>query len=329
MENNYNNKNNNQVVVKDIGQKAITSMLNQVVSYAEMEQQKLTPKEKQYAVGIITQINKKISSDNTLSWQVLDIKGCQLPAQIKRFARLNLQLENNEIWLDIRNNKNTGLKDINIKMQYQGVEKYLVNYCSKKIIRFAKDVICKGDVIDDEVDLTTGITKLTKHKKFETDEVDYRNKLENITGAYAIAYAEENGEIIPYVAMIDKNRIEKARKSAPTQAIWNADTKKMVIKTAVWELLNIMKPFMNAPQDIVKDFEDATSGDVDFNNKDYINADVNEVNDNVEKNIGSVEMTNSFQEQEVDEPQQPQYENQETGEVNNIPPKSFDLYDED
>ena len=115
--------------IKDLGQQAITNMMNQVVSFANLENSQLTAKETQYAVGIITNINKKVVSDPNLSWKTLDIQGCQLPAQIKRYAKLNLQLENSEIFLDIRNNGKTGLKDINIKLQYQGLEKLMTRYC--------------------------------------------------------------------------------------------------------------------------------------------------------------------------------------------------------
>lgn len=282
----------NEIQVKDLGQKAITSMMNQVTSYAELENTKLTQKETQYAIGIITNINKKVVSDSNLSWKVLDIQGNQLPAQIKRFARLNLQLENSEIFIDIRNNGKTGLKDINLKLQYQGLEKLMTRYCTfgdKKIVRFYKDVICKGDKIVEKPNLSTGLLELKDHEYFVTDDVEYRNKLENIIGAYAIAYVEENGKLNPYVARIDKNRIERGRKSATTQNIWNADTRKMVIKTAVWELYAMMKPYMVMPQDLVEDFSRATENDVDFN-KDYINAEYEEVETNVKENVSTEEV---------------------------------------
>ena len=287
----------NEVQVKDLGQKAITNMLNQVNSFASLENTQLTTKEVQYAVGIITNINKKVVSDETLSWNKLDIQGCQLPAQIKRFARLNLQIENQEIFIDIRNNKNTGLKDINLKMQYQGLEKLMTRYCSfgnKKIIRFYKDVICKGDKVVEKPDLSTGLFQLKEHEYFETDDIDYRNKLENIIGAYAIAYIEENGKLNPYVARIDKNRIERARKSAQTQNIWNADTRKMVIKTAVIELYNMMKPYMVMPQDLVAELDEISKQDVDFN-KDFVNAEYEEVEKQVTENVASEEITVEFE----------------------------------
>lgn len=291
----------NELKVKDLGQVAINNMLKQVVSYANLENVELTTKEKQYAVGIITNINKRVVSDSNLSWAKLDIQGCQLPAQIKRYARLNLQMESQEIFLDIRNNGKTGLKDINIKMQYQGLEKLMTTYCGKKIVRYYKDVVCKGDKIVRKPNLATGLLELKDHEYFETDNIDYRNKLENIIGAYAIAYVEENNKLIPYVAYIDKNRIERGRKAATTQNIWDNDTRKMVTKTAVWELFNIMKPFMVMPQDLVKDLNDISNEEVDFNNKDYINATVEEVNENVENNIASEDIEVVFDNYNVED----------------------------
>lgn len=302
-----NNQSKNEIKVKDIGQKAITNLLNQVNSFAELENTKLTPKETQYAVSIITNINKKIVSEKR-EWNNLDINGCQLPSQIKRFSRLNLAIENQEIFIDIRNNSKTGLQDINLKMQYQGIEKLMMNYCSKKIVRYYKDVICKGDKIKERPNLETGVFEIKEHEYFETNDIDYRNKLENIIGAYAIAYVQEDNKLIPYCARIDKNRIERGRKAATTQNIWNADTRKMTIKTSVWELYYIMKPFMVMPQDLLEEFEKATENDVDFN-KDYINVSAEEVKEVINDNINnSEELSSNFEEEIIDD---------ETGEINN------------
>ena len=294
------NKQNTNVVkneLKDLGQTAIKNMMNQVISFANLENSQLTAKETQYAIGIITNINKKVVSDPTLSWKSLDIQGCQLPAQIKRYAKLNLQLENQELFIDIRNNGKTGLKDINLKLQYQGLEKLMTRYCTfggKQIIRFYKDVICKGDKIVEKPNLKTGLLELKDHEYFETEDVDYRNKLENITGAYAIAYVMENNELNPYVARIDKNRINRARSAASSKNIWDADTRKMTLKTAVWELWNMMKPFIQMPQDLLKDLEEISKSEVDFNNQDYINVEVEEVKEVVENKVASEEVTATF-----------------------------------
>lgn len=290
----------NEIEVKDIGQKAITNLLNQVKSFAELDNTKLTTKETQYAVSIITNINKKVVSEKR-NWNTLDITGCQLPAQIKRFSRLNLAIENQEIFIDIRNNSKTGLQDINLKMQYQGLEKLMLNYCSKKIVRYYKDVICKGDKIKEKPNLETGVFEIKEHEYFETDDIDYRNKIENIIGAYAIAYVQEDNKLVPYCARIDKNRIERGRKAATTQNIWNADTRKMTIKTAVWELYALMKPFMVMPQDLLQEFEKATENDVDFN-KDYINVSAEEVKDVINENINnSEELSSSFDDDDFDD----------------------------
>ena len=83
---------------------------------------------------------------------------------------------------------------------------------------------------------TNIVLYLFQYDYYETDDVDYRNKYENIIGAYAIAYILEDGKLNPYIARIDKNRIERGKKAAMTQNIWNSDTRKMVIKTENFEI---------------------------------------------------------------------------------------------
>ena len=69
----------NELKVKDIGQVATTKMLSQVIDFANLDSMPLTNVEKQYAVGIITNINKKISTPDKdgrrVEWQDLDVKG--------------------------------------------------------------------------------------------------------------------------------------------------------------------------------------------------------------------------------------------------------------
>ena len=97
----------------------------------------------------------------------------------KSFARIGLSSINKELYVDIRNNKYTGKKDINILKQYQGLEKELIKWSSKKIVRFYKDVVCQGDEFQRPLDFA-GINKITKH------EQHYRNNLAILFGAYAL-----------------------------------------------------------------------------------------------------------------------------------------------
>lgn len=250
----------------DIGKTALSRMIGQVEEFAKIENTPLTVKEKTYATNIASAIIKRVE-EAKVSWSLVDVK--DVVGQIKRFARLGLSINENELYIDMRNNGKTGLKDITIKKQYQGIEKELIKWCSKKIVRFYKDVVCKGDVFETEVDFETGLEKVVKHAKDKT--VD-RNKLDNIVGAYNIAYVEENDKLVQYLVVIDRNRIMRAYNASPTneKPIWKADTQRMVIKTTVWSLYNyILKPYMNIPEELKQDWE-LTQDEMDLNNVEEI-----------------------------------------------------------
>ncbi len=173
-------------------------------------------------------------------------------------------MSNAEIYPDIRKNGKTGKYEINIKKQYQGIEKELIRWCSKKIVRFLDGVICKGDEFETEVDFELGLEKIVKHKKNKS--VD-RNKLENITGAYKIAYVEENGKLVQYAVIIDRNRILRAIAASPTndKPVWKADTQRMVLKTASWCLYQyVLRPFVNVPVELKEDWA-KTHDEMNFN----------------------------------------------------------------
>ncbi len=263
---------NTKLQVKDIGQAAITNMASQVSSFAELSGTPLTPQEKSNAVNMIISIMKTVSEkeftdpktkvSRPLTINDCDVVGCQLPQQIKRYARLGLSMAEGEVFLDCRNNKHSNLMNISLKKQYQGVRKELIKFCSKKIVRFYSDVICTGDVFEKEVDFSTGYERVVKHDK--NKDID-RNKLENIIGAYEIAYVEENGQLVQYVAEIDKNRINRAYNAATTKNVWNADTARMVLKTASWVMYNnVLKPYMVIPEDLKDDWEETNDKEYDF-----------------------------------------------------------------
>jgi hypothetical protein len=247
-------KNESQIVkLPDIGKTMLSRMVDQVSAFASIENTPLTNKEKRYASSIAMAIIKRVEESGT-KWELVDVKN--VVEQIKRFARLGLSINENELYIDMRNNGKTGKKDITIKKQYQGIEKELIKWCSKKIIRFYKDIICVGDEFETEVDLSVGLETVIKHVK--NREID-RNKLENITGAYDIAYVEEDNKLVQYVVVIDKNRINRAYNASPTneKPIWKADTQRMVLKTTAWCLYNyLLKPFVNIPDDLKVDWEE-------------------------------------------------------------------------
>ena len=124
-----------EVVVKEPTQTQIATpkkasleerFLNQVIAYAETSGENLDSKTKTLAVDIITGANKMVVG-NQYKWSEIDINGCGLISQIKRYAKVGLTMED-KLYVDIRRNSKTGLYDINIKPQYQSLEKLLVKY---------------------------------------------------------------------------------------------------------------------------------------------------------------------------------------------------------
>lgn len=254
---------NQQAVQKtpDLGKAALQRMLIQVEQFAQIEETPLTAKEKSYAAEIVMGVIKAVE-ERQISWSEVDVKN--VIGQVKRYARLGLTMSNAEIYPDIRKNGKTGKYEVNIKKQYQGIEKELIRWCSKKIVRFLDGVICEGDEFETEVDFELGLEKIVKHKKNNTID---RNKLDNITGAYKIAYVEENGKLVQYPVIIDRNRILRAMAASPTaeKPIWKADTQRMVLKTASWCLYQyVLRPFVNVPIELKEDWA-KTQDEMNFN----------------------------------------------------------------
>lgn len=229
----------------------VGKFLEKVVEYAETSGEVLDNKTKALAVDIITATNKSLVG-NQINWGEVDVQGCGLVSQIKRYSKLGLSMED-KLYVELRNNNKTGKKDIWIKPQYQALEKLMVKFFSKPILRFKEDVVCLGDEIIEEEDFNTGLTHITKHDR--NTKID-RNKLENIIGAYKIAYVLEGKNIVQYVVKIDQNRIKRAYNASPSKekTVWNLDSKKMVLKTVTWEMWNDknIRAFMIFPEDIVQ-----------------------------------------------------------------------------
>jgi hypothetical protein len=245
----------------DLGKAALQRMLIQVEQFAQIEETPLTAKEKSYAAEIVMGVIKAVE-DRQISWSEVDVKN--VIGQVKRYARLGLTMSNAEIYPDIRKNGKTGKYEVNIKKQYQGIEKELIRWCSKKIVRFLDGVICKGDEFETETDFELGLKKVVKHKKNQNIN---RNDLENITGAYKIAYVEENGKLVQYPVIIDCKRILRAMAASPTaeKPIWKADAQRMVLKTASWCLYQyVLRPFVNVPIELKDDWA-KTQDEMNFN----------------------------------------------------------------
>jgi hypothetical protein len=273
-----------ETALTDVGQRTTKYLLAQVESFARIEGTELTGEEKIFAVNTICDIDKKLREQG-VNWQQVDVIGCKIPQQIKRYARLGLSTSDGEIYVDVRFNGKTGKNDVFIKKQYQGVEKEIIKYCTKKIDHFKRGVICVGDEFEIEEDFETGYDKVTKHKKNPDKNLD-RNLLDNITGAYEIAYEKlPDGSFVQHVALIDKNRIMRAYNASPSRekTVWKNDTQRMVLKTAAWVLYNnVLKPYIEIPTSLKKDWEE-TNDQMEFES---LNAESQEQQDIIYQNVG-------------------------------------------
>lgn len=273
-----------ETALTDVGQRTTKYLLAQVESFARIEGTELTGEEKIFAVNTICDIDKKLREQG-VNWQQVDVIGCKVPQQIKRYARLGLSTSDGEIYVDVRYNSKTGKNDVTIKKQYQGVEKEIIKYCTKKIDHFKRGVICVGDEFEIEEDFETGYDKVTKHKKNPDKNLD-RNLLDNIVGAYEIAYEKlPDGSFVQHVALIDKNRIMRAYNASPSRekTVWKNDTQRMVLKTAAWVLYNnVLKPYIEIPTSLKKDWEE-TNDQMEFES---LNAESQEQQDIIHQNVG-------------------------------------------
>jgi hypothetical protein len=276
-----------ETALTDVGQKITTYLLDQTQSFARIEGTELTGEEKIFAVNTICDIDKKLREQG-IDWKQVDVIGCKVPQQIKRYARLGLSTSDGEIYVDVRYNSKTGKNDVTIKKQYQGVEKEIIKFCSKKIDHFKRGVICVGDEFEIEEDFETGYDKVTKHKKNPDKNLD-RNLLDNITGAYEIAYEKlPDGSFVQHVALIDKNRIMRAYNASPSRekTVWKNDTQRMVLKTAAWVLYNnVLKPYIEIPTSLKKDWEE-TNDQMEFES---LNAEQTEQKEIIYQNVGEGE----------------------------------------
>lgn len=280
--------------------KIIEYFIGQVQDVARLQGGELNGVEREFAVNTICDIDKKLREQG-IKWNDVDVTGCKIPQQIKRYARLGLSTSDSEIYVDVRWNGKTGKQDVYIKKQYQGVEKEIIKYCSKPIDHFKRGIICVGDEFEVEEDFETGYDKVTKHIKNPNKTLD-RNLLDNIVGAYEIAYEKlPDGKYVQHVARIDKNRIMRAYNTSASKekGVWNKDTQRMVLKTAAWVLYNnVLKPYIEIPTSLKKDWEE-TNDQMEF---ETLNAESAEQKEIVYLNVGEGEVVD-FDEVPTDKPQ--------------------------
>ena len=184
--------------------------------------------------------------------------------QVKHYSKLELSMQEKEIFIDIRNNSNTGLKDITLTKMYGGIQKIMVKYSKKKIIRFLDDIVCEGDEFAYHTDFNTGLVVIDKHIKKGTE----RNNYFKFNYAYCIAYVEELGKLVPYVNVIDKTRLMAAYNASPSKekTIYKFYPERMGRKTAYWCLYNdIFKSFVEIPTSLKVSFE-ATEDEMNWDN---------------------------------------------------------------
>lgn len=275
---------------KDFTQSLIESTLDKINDIVTYSNEVFSTRAKECASDIIVSLSHTLN-ERGFAWKQIDTQGSGLINQIKRWAKLGIDVTTDKLYPDIRNNSKTGLYDIKVKGQYQTVEKLIIKYCSKKIFRFKTEVICVGDELKKEFDYLLGEDKITG---FIKNEKTNRNLLDNIIGAFKIAYYTENGQVKQIVTEIDKNRIMRAYDTATTKNVWNRDTQKMVKKTVTWEMWNSedIRPFMDFPEDIIQDLTVVNeSEDVDFN-KEHKYSNVVDAQEHVEETIGVGEEIN-------------------------------------
>lgn len=284
---------------------------NQLSELITAQQEELTPEEKTFGVSILTNLSYRCIKDKI---DISELRMTNFLEQVKHYAKLKLSIAEGEIYLDIRNIYETQTvtktsakgvpyqaeqkvpvgKEVTISRQYQGMQKLLMTYCSKQIVRFKDGIVFAGDEFEECDDFDTGITKI-KHKK---NLAANRTQYAAIEYAYAIAYVDEHndGNLVPYTCVVPKRRIDRARKASKTDNVWNSDMERMVTKTAYWCLWGMLKPYIQFPSAIADSFavtNDEMDWDVPLQQSDETNSEAYSletvVDDTVEPEITPVQ----------------------------------------
>ena len=263
--------NNTQQPVKNevVGRTALYALTedftNKIKAIVTLNNEKWTSKEQTVASNIISMSDKLVRA-NGYNWSDIDVIGNDVIGAIKHWAKLGID-GYDHLHPMVRRNKTTGKVDLTFEPQYQTYQKLIKKYCTKNIFNFATEAICKGDKLNYKFDYLLGEDVLTS---FEKSPNRKPNSLDEIVGAFCVAYYKEDGQVKQIVEEIDKERIMKAYNKAKTHDIWNEYTEIMVKKTAVRCLYKSGKiePFMQYPDDVLGDVSiiDEES-DVDFSNK--------------------------------------------------------------
>ena len=117
---------------------------------------KLSEVERQFGVSIITNLVGRCVQAG-ISANELDLTN--FLEQVKHFSKQQLSVAEKELYLDIRNNSKTGLKTVTISRQYQGIQKLMMQYCAKKVVRFMDGIVCEGDDFSVKTDFDSGMER--------------------------------------------------------------------------------------------------------------------------------------------------------------------------
>lgn len=244
----------NNVMLPPSSSEFKTQMMRGVNNEVKRSGTELTATQQSNVVEILNEVYTKLVDDNE-DFSSIRFSQNNFPAQVKRFARLGLSLHDNDFYVDIRNNRNTGGKDIALWIQYQGQEKILMKYCSKGggITKILTDVVLEGEEFEYETDFRTGEDIITKHKKI--DRLSAKIEKANVRGAYAIAYHKDGTAT---VAITSKERIDTAYNASPSKGNgpWGKHYGAMVLKTASHVLYNKLRNHIEMPDDLKADYTD-------------------------------------------------------------------------
>lgn len=307
-----NTESNGIKIVSPTNQLDIVKQWNaQLGELVEAQQDELTPEEKTFGVSILTNLAYRCIKDKI---DISELRMTNFLEQVKHYAKLKLSIAEGEIYLDIRNIYETQTvtktsakgveyqaeqkvpvgKEVTISRQYQGMQKLLMTYCSKQIVRFKDGIVFAGDEFEEYDDFDTGITRI-KHKK---NLAANRTQYAAIEYAYAIAYVDEHndGNLVPYTCVVPKRRIDRAKKASKTDNVWNSDMERMVTKTAYWCLWGMLKPYIQFPSAIADSFavtNDEMEWDVPLHQSDETNSEAYSletvIDDTVEAEIAPVQ----------------------------------------
>ena len=195
---------------------------------------------------------------NWVNWQKSNFK-----MNVFAYALLGLSKNDNDYYIIAR--KDGGMKQgkdgqmyqpyiLSLDLQYQGEEKIIIKFCRNsngaRVTSILKNVVCAGEKFETAFDFATGKTVIKDHQI--TDILGRDKSEKSVRGAYAIAYFDDGSSI---TTVIDRVRIERAKKAARTKNVWTSDYDKMVLKTAIHDLYKECAKYLTKDEAVNKAVE--------------------------------------------------------------------------